>query len=329
MSENGFTHLHLHTQYSLLDGAVSLDKLFDRCKELGMDSVAMTDHGNMFGTIDFYNKAKANGIKPIIGIEAYIAPDSRHDRQKSSMKEASSHLILLAETTEGYHNLLKLSSLGYTEGFYYRPRIDMELLAEYHEGIICTSACISGDIPRAILSGNHEKARKLAMGYVDIFGADRFFIEIQDHPESDTPDIRKELVELAEEIGVGIIATNDVHFLNEEDYEAHDALTCISTGKRVTDEDRMQYPKCLYLKSSQQMREMFAEYPQACDNTLAIAQRCNVEIDLETQHAPVFTPPDGSTPEEYLTKKVYEGAEELYGKITPEIKERIDFRVIF
>ncbi len=327
MSENGFTHLHLHTQYSLLDGAVSLKKLFGRCKELGMDSVAMTDHGNMFGAIDFYNKARDNGIKPIIGIEAYIAPDSRHDRQKSSAKEASSHLILLAETTQGYHNLMKLSSVGYTEGFYYKPRIDMEVLAEYNEGIICTSACIGGDIPQAILAGNEKKAKELAMGYVEIFGTDRFFIELQNHQGCDTPDCTTELVALAKEIGVGVVATNDVHFLNEDDYEAHDALTCISTGKKVQDEDRMKYPTCLYLKSPQEMCDLFAEYPEACANTTRIAERCNIEIDLVTQHAPAYTPPDGSTPEEYLTKKVYEGAERCYGEITPEIKERIDMEI--
>lgn len=327
MSENGFTHLHLHTQYSLLDGAVAPGKLFKRCKELGMTSVAMTDHGNMFGAIDFYNKARANDIKPIIGIEAYIAPDSRHDRQKSSVKEASSHLILLAETTAGYHNLLKLSSIGYTEGFYYKPRIDMEVLAEFNEGIICTSACIGGNIPQAILSGNMDKAKELAMGYVNIFGTDRFFIELQNHQGCDTPDCTKELVALAKEIGVGLVATNDVHFLNEDDYEAHDALTCISTGKKVHDEERMKYPECLYLKSAQEMRDLFDEYPEACDNTLKIAERCNIEIDLETQHAPAFTPPDGSTPEEYLTRKVYEGAERCYGEITPEIKERIDMEL--
>lgn len=327
MSDNGFTHLHLHTQYSLLDGAVSLKKLFGRCKELGMDSVAMTDHGNMFGAIDFYNKARDNDIKPIIGIEAYIAPDTRHDRQKSSMKEASSHLILLAETTQGYHNLLKLSSIGYTEGFYYKPRIDMEVLAEYNEGLICTCACIGGDVPRAIIAGNFEKAKELALGYVGVFGKDRYFIEIQHHPDSDLPDIRKELADLAKEIGVGIVATNDVHFLNEDDYEAHDALTCISTGKKVNDEGRMKYPKCLYLKDPKEMRELFAEYPEACDNTQIIADRCNIEIDQVTQHAPAFNPPDGSTPEDYLTKKCYEGAVRCYGEVTPEVKERLDMEL--
>ena len=327
MSSKGFAHLHVHTQYSLLDGAVQPEKLFARCKELGMDSVAMTDHGNIFGAIDFYTRAKRHGIKPIIGIEAYIAPDSRFEKQKSSMKEAAYHLVLLAENAVGYRNLMKLSSIGYTEGFYYRPRIDMEILAELNEGIICTSACVSGEIARAIAAGNRDHAKAAVERYLEIFGADRYFIELQEHPGTDLPDIRGELIELAREMGVGVVATNDVHFLMADDYEAHDALTCISTGKLVSDEGRMKYPECLYLKSAEEMRMLFADCPEACDNTLKIAERCNVEIDLETTHAPVFVPPDGSTDEEYLTKVCYEGARKMYGEITDEVKERLDMEL--
>ncbi|AQT67565.1 DNA polymerase III subunit alpha [Anaerohalosphaera lusitana] len=324
MANTGFTHLHLHTQYSLLDGAVAPDKLFARCKELGMDSVAITDHGNMYGAIDFYLKAQAAGIKPIIGIEAYLAGDSRKSREKDQFGETAYHLILLAENTTGYHNLLKLSTLSYTEGFYYKPRVDKEILAEHSDGIICTSACIAGEVARAVEKGDLERAVEMAKSYRDIFGENNFFVEIQDHTGTDLPDIRGEMVEVAKKAGVGVVATNDVHFLNAEDHEAHDALTCISTGKRVTDENRMIYPKSLYLKSPEEMREQFAKTPEACDNTLAIAERCNVEIDLDSQHAPVYTPKDGSTPEEMFRKLVYDGAKEKYGEITSEIEDRLE-----
>ena len=324
MAGKGFTHLHLHTQYSLLDGAIAVKKLFSRCKELEMDSVAITDHGNMFGAIDFYTKAKKAHIKPIIGIEAYIAPGSRFDKQKGGIKDNAFHLILLAENTVGYHNLLRLSSIGFTEGFYYRPRIDKEILAELNEGIICTSACIAGEVPRAIALGDMGKAQVAVESFLKIFGEDRFFIELQHHEDSDMPDIRPGLIELANKTGVGMIATNDVHFLNEDDYEAHNALCCISTGKKVTDESRMIYPPSVYLKSAEEMRGIFDAVAEACDNTLMIAERCNVDIDLKSRHAPSFAPEDGSSAEDFLTKLVYEGAEKRYGKITDEIKQRID-----
>ncbi len=323
MDNKGFTHLHLHTEYSLLDGAIGLGKLFDRCKQLGMDSVAITDHGNMFGAVDFYTKAKANDIKPIIGIEAYIAPQSRFEKQAGKIKENAYHLLLLAENTTGYHNLLKLSSAGYTEGFYYRPRIDKEILSQHKEGLICTSACISGEIARMIEAQNIDAARQAVESYLEIFGPDHFFIEIQQH-EGDDPHIRSGLIDLANKMGVGLIATNDVHFLNEDDYTAHDALTCISTGKIVTDPNRMRYPRDVYLKTSQEMRQIFADVPQACDNTLAIAQRCNVEIDLKTTHAPKYVPQDGQSSDDYLRYLVYDNAKKLYGEITEKITARIE-----
>ncbi len=325
MADKGFTHLHLHTQYSLLDGAINLKKLFGRCKELGMDSVAITDHGNMFGAVDFYTAAIDAEVKPILGIEAYIAPGSRHDRNKSSIKEASFHLVLLAENNTGYQNLLKLASVGYTEGFYYRPRIDKEVLREFNEGIICTSACIAGEVPSLLVKGDREAAKQSVQSYLDIFGPERYFIEVQQHElEDNDVEVRDDLISLAKEMGVGMIVTNDVHFLNEQDYEAHDALCCINTGKKVNEPSRMMYPKDVFLKSPAQMREMFADIEEACDNTLAIAERCNVELDLKSQHAPNYTPADGSKPEQFLTNLVMKGAKERYGKITPEIKERID-----
>jgi DNA polymerase-3 subunit alpha len=323
MSNKGFIHLHLHTQYSLLDGAIPFGPLFARCKKLGMDSVAMTDHGNMFGAIEFYIKAKAAGIKPIIGIEAYIAPGSRHDKSKSSISDAAYHLVLLAENNTGYQNLLKLASIGYTEGFYYRPRIDKEVLAQFHEGLICSTACIKGEVTAAVASGDMKAARAVAESYLKIFGPERFFIEIQCHKGED-PNVRAGCIELANEMGIGLVATNDVHFLEADDYEAHNCLTCISTGKLATDPERMVYPPGVYLKSSDEMREMFPEAPESCDNTLAIAARCQVEIDLKTRHAPVYRPPDGSTPEDYLRTLCYEGAKERYSEITDRVTERME-----
>jgi DNA polymerase-3 subunit alpha len=323
MAGKGFTHFHLHSQYSLLDGAITFDKLFKRCKKLQMDAVAVTDHGNLFGAVEFYTKAVAAHIKPIIGIEAYMAPGSRFDRTKTHIAEAAYHLILLAENNKGYQNLLKLASAGYLEGFYYRPRIDKEILAELNEGLICTSGCKKGEIAAAIAGNNEEAARRAAEKYLEIFGPERFFIEIQKH-EGDDPKIAAGLIELARKMGIGLVATNDVHFLEEADYEAHNCLCAISTGKRSDDPDRMIYPPDVYLKSPQQMRELFAETIEACDNTLAITSRCNVELDLKTRHAPRFEPPDGSTPEEFLTKLGYEGAQQRYGQISEQIKNRLD-----
>ncbi|MHC4752271.1 MAG: PHP domain-containing protein, partial [Planctomycetota bacterium] len=297
MANKGFTHLHLHSQYSLLDGAIAFDKLLKQCKKLDMDSVAVTDHGNMFGAVEFYIKATAAHIKPIIGIEAYVAPGSRTDRTKTRIADAAYHLILLAENNIGYQNLTKLASAGYLDGFYYRPRIDKEILAELNEGLICTSACLKGP--------------------------DRFFIEIQKH-QGDTPSIREGLIDLAKKMGLGLVATNDAHFLEESDHEAHNCLCAISTGKRFDDTDRMIYPSDIYFKSPGEMRRLFAETSQACDNTLAITERCNVELDLKKRHAPRFEPSDGSTPEEFLTKLCYEGVKQRYGEITDEIKTRLD-----
>jgi len=323
MANKGFTHLHLHSQYSLLDGAVTFDELLKRCKKLDMDTVAVTDHGNMFGAVEFYTKAIAAHIKPIIGIEAYIAPGSRLDRTKTTISDAAYHLILLAENNIGYQNLLKLASIGYTEGFYYRPRIDKEILAELNDGLIATSGCLKGEIA-VKLSNSDEKAAMAAVeSYLKIFGPDRFFIEIQKH-EDDEPNTRQGLIDIAKKTGLGLVATNDVHFLRAEDHEAHNCLCAISTGKRADDPDRMTYPPDIFLKSPEQMRELFADTSQACDNTLTIANRCNVEIDLKHRHAPHFEPQDGTTAEDFLTKLCYEAAKKRYGEITNEVKNRLD-----
>jgi len=323
MANKGFTHLHLHSQYSLLDGAITFDKLLKRCNKLNMDSVAVTDHGNMFGVIEFYTKAIAAHVKPILGIEAYVAPRSRFEKAKTSITDAAYHLILLAENNIGYQNLLKLASIGFTEGFYYRPRIDKEILAELNEGLICTSACPKGQIPAELIRGNEKAAYLAAESFLKIFGPDRFFIEIQQH-EGDNPNIYEGLIELAKKMGLGLVATNDVHFLEQDDHEAHNCLCAISTGKRSDDPDRMIYPPDVYLKSPDEMRQLFTETIEACDNTLKIAERCNVEIDLKKRRAPRFEPPDGSTPDKFLTKLCYEGAEKRYGEISGQIKERLD-----
>ncbi len=319
----GFTHLHLHSEYSLLDGAIRFDKLLQKCKDTNMNAIAVTDHGNMFGAIEFHTKAKSAGVKPIIGIEAYIAPASRFEKQKTNISDASYHLVLLAENNAGYKNLLKLATIGYTEGFYYRPRIDKEILAELNEGLICCSACLSGELATLLSRGDEKGALAAAESYVKIFGNDRFFVEIQSHENDDT-GTREALVSLAKKMGLPLVATNDAHFLNEDDYEAHNCLCCISTGKMADDPNRMVYPKDIFVKTPEQMRQLFTDVPEACDNTLAIAERCNIKIDLKTRHAPGFEPADGSTPEKFLTKLCYENTKKIYGKITDQIKKRLD-----
>jgi DNA polymerase-3 subunit alpha len=323
MSSKGFTHLHLHSQYSLLDGAITYDQLFKRCKKLEMESVAVTDHGNMFGAVEFYTKALAAHIKPVLGIEAYIAPGSRFDRTKTSISDAAYHLILLAQNIVGYQNLLKLTSAGYLEGFYYRPRIDKKILSEFNEGLICTSACIKGQVAAEIANSDEKAARLAAESYLKIFGPDRYFIEIQNH-EGDDPSLREGLIDLAKKMGLGLVATNDVHFLEREDHEAHNCLCAISTGKKFDDPDRMIYPSDVYFKSPGEMRKLFTNNAEACDNTVAITERCNVELDLKTRHAPRFEPPNDLTPEKYLNDLCYEGAKERYGEITDEVKARLD-----
>jgi DNA polymerase-3 subunit alpha len=323
MPGKGFTHLHLHSQYSLLDGAISFDRLLKRCKDLGMDTVAVTDHGNMFGAVEFYSKATERHIKPIIGMEAYVAPTSRFDRTKTTIADAAYHLILLAENNTGYQNLLKLASIGYLEGFYYRPRIDKQILAELNEGLIATTAFLKGEIPAMAAAGDEKAAATAIQSYLRIFGPERFFIELQVH-EGDDLQVNAGLTDLARKLGVPAVATNDVHFLQQGDYEAHNCLCCISTGKNADDPTRMIYPPDVFLKSPEQMRSLFPDIAEACENTLAIAERCNVELDLKTRRAPRFAPPDGSTPEEFLTRLCYEGAQRRYGEITGQIKTRID-----
>jgi len=283
-----FAHLHVHSQYSLLDGACRIADMVARAKQLNQQAIAITDHGCLFGVIDFYTAAINAQIKPIIGIEAYMAAKSRHDRQTTGVKDGGYHLLLLAQNRQGYANLLKLASIAYTEGFYYKPRIDKETLKAHSQGLICTSACLGGEIPSAIMNDNRKKAKEIAEVYLDIFGPDRFFIELQKHiPEQDA--VNPELMDLADRLGIGCVATNDVHFLLEDDHAPHDALCCISTGKLVSDEARMRYPKQLYLKSTEEMYAAMdhPKWVQACENTLHIAQMCDLELDFTANHAPV------------------------------------------
>jgi len=322
MPESDFTHIHVHSEYSLLDGAAAIKKLVKQCRDLQMDSLALTDHGNMFGAAAFYNAARAAEIKPIIGMEAYIAPGHRTNKEAKGISEASYHMILLAENNLGYHNLLKLSSIGYLEGFYYKPRIDREVLEQYNEGLICTSACLGGEIPTALARGDMKQARQIAEYYLNLFGPERFFIEIQWHC-ADQNALTPMLADLADQVGAPLVATNDVHFLTAEDYRAHEALTCISTGKIIEDEKRMKYPPELFLRSPEEMRSLFSRWPQACDNTQWIAQRCNVEIEFGKQYAPVFQPPKNKNADKYLEDLCLEGIKKRYGRMKKAVKERL------
>lgn len=313
-----FTHLHLHTGYSLLDGSSKIPELVRRVKELGMDACAITDHGVMYGVIEFYKACKAEGIKPIIGCEVYVAPGSRFEKGKEKSAERYNHLILLAENDTGHKNLMKLVSRGFTEGFYYKPRVDYELLSEYHEGIIASSACLAGIVPTKLRNGDYEGAKEEAMRLKDIFGENNFFLELQDHGLSEQKFVNQGLMRISSETGIPLVATNDCHYLYKEDAEAHDVLICIQTQKNVYDEDRMKYEGGqFYVKSPEEMEEVFHYIPEAIHNTEEIARRCNVEIEFGKYHLPQYPVPAGYTSLSYLNKlcedgfkKRYEGANE-------------------
>lgn len=313
-----FTHLHLHTGYSLLDGSSKIPELVRRVKELGMDACAITDHGVMYGVIEFYKACKAEGIKPIIGCEVYVALGSRFEKGKEKSAERYNHLILLAENDTGHKNLMKLVSRGFTEGFYYKPRVDYELLSEYHEGIIASSACLAGIVPTKLRNGDYEGAKAEAMRLQEIFGENNFFLELQDHGLSEQKFVNQGLMRISSETGIPLVATNDCHYLYKEDAEAHDVLICIQTQKNVYDEDRMKYEGGqFYVKSPEEMEEVFHYIPEAIHNTEEIARRCNVEIEFGKYHLPQYPVPEGYTSLSYLNKlcedgfkKRYEGANE-------------------
>jgi DNA polymerase-3 subunit alpha len=323
-----FVHLHCHTHFSLLDGATRIDPLILRAKEMGMPAVAITDHGNLFGAMEFYSTAIKHGIKPIIGCEVYMAPKDRRDKEARLMGESNFHLLLLAMNLKGYHNLLKLSSIAYREGFYYKPRVDKEILTEFNEGLICTSTCLGGEVPQALMHKDRRAAEEIVQNYLSIFGPDRFFIELQDHGLREQKMINPELIDIANRQGIGYVASNDVHYLEHDDVEAHDVLCCISTGKLVSDENRFKFEADqFYFKSPEEMNHLFGQTPEALANSVRIAGMCDLQLDFLERHAPVYRPPDEKTPEQYLRELVYEGAEELYTEITDEIRKRIDYEL--
>ena len=308
-----FTHLHLHTGYSLLDGSSKIPELVRRVKELGMDACAITDHGVMYGVIEFYKACKAEGIKPIIGCEVYVAPGSRFEKGKEKSAERYNHLILLAENDTGHKNLMKLVSRGFTEGFYYKPRVDYELLSEYHEGIIASSACLAGIVPTKLRNGDYEGAKAEAMRLKEIFGENNFFLELQDHGLSEQKFVNQGLMRISSETGIPLVATNDCHYLYKEDAEAHDVLICIQTQKNVYDEDRMKYEGGqFYVKSPEEMEEVFHYIPEAIHNTEEIARRCNVEIEFGKYHLPQYPVPEGYTSLSYLNKLCEDGFKKRY-----------------
>lgn len=315
-----FTHLHVHTEYSLLDGSSKIKEITKRAAELGMDSLAITDHGVMYGVIDFYKAAKEAGIKPVLGCEVYVAPGSRFDKEAETGEDKYNHLVLLAENNTGYQNLMKIVSRGFTEGFYYKPRVDKELLREFHEGIIATSACLAGEVQRYLARGMYEEAKRVALYYQDIFGKDNFFLELQDHGIAEQHYVNPQLLRMSEETGIELICTNDVHYTYADDADAHDILLCIQTGKKVTDENRMRYTGGqYYLKSPEEMAELFKYAPQALANTEKIAKRCNVEIEFGVTKLPRFAVPEGFTSWTYLNYLCYEGLKKRYPEQAADI----------
>lgn len=322
-----FCHLHTHTEYSLLDGEASIKKLVARVKELGMDSCAITDHGSMYGVVDFYREAKAQGIHPVIGCEVYMAPRSRFDKVHD-IDNKTSHLILLAENQKGYKNLIKLVSAGYIDGFYYKPRIDFEMLKEHSDGIIALSACIAGEVPKALLRGDYDEAKKIALKYAEVLGKDNYFLEIQDHGLSEQKRIIPDMLRLSEETGIGLVATNDIHYLKKEDAKYQDVLMCIQMEKKVDDPDRMKFEtEEFYIKSPEEMTSLFEYAPQAIENTEKIAKRCNVDFDFGTRHLPAYAVPDGKDAFEYLRELCQSGLEKRYSPVSDELQKRLDYEL--
>lgn len=295
-----FVHLHTHTEYSLLDGANRIKDLILRTKELGMDSIAITDHGVMYGVVDFYKEAVKNDIKPILGCEVYTAKRSRFDKE-AGLDSEPGHLILLAKNNLGYKNLMKIVSIGFVEGFYYKPRIDVEVLEKYGKGLIALSGCLSGDIPKALLNNNYEKAKEIALKYKSIFEEDSFYLELQSNGIEEQNIVNSQLIKLSKETNIPLIATNDAHYLRRQDAKAHEILLCIQTGKNINDEDRMRFSTDdFYLKSPEEMIKTFKNIPEAISNTVKVANMCNVELEFGKLHLPHFQVPEGQDSFDYL-----------------------------
>ena len=323
-----FAHLHVHTEYSLLDGSNKIKEYVSRVKELGMNSAAITDHGVMYGVIDFYREARKQGIKPILGCEVYVAPNSRFDRETAGGESRYHHLVLLAENNTGYANLMKIVSRGFTEGYYYKPRVDKDLLRQYHEGIIALSACLAGEVQRYLSRGLTEEAKKVALEYQDIFGKGNFFLEMQDHGIPEQQLVNQRQIQLSKETGIELVVTNDIHYTYAEDAKPHDILLCIQTGKKLDDENRMRYEGGqYYVKSPQEMEALFPYAKQALENTQKIANRCEVEIEFGVTKLPKYDVPDGMTSWEYLNKLCWEGLEKHYGAPSRELKERLRYEL--
>ena len=325
---SNFVHLHIHSEFSLLDGANRIKDLPVRAKELGMDAMAITDHGAMFGAIDFYKACKKNDIKPIIGCEVYVAPRSRFDKDPN-LDSKYSHLILLAKDNQGYKNLAQLVSIGYVEGFYYKPRIDHEVLEKYHEGLVCLSACLAGEVNQAILENDMEKAKEVALWFKSVFGDD-YYLEIQNNGIKEQVLANQKLIQLSRELDIPLVATNDAHYLKQEDAYNHEVLLCIQTGKRMTDEDRMRFDTDeLYVKSPEEMSEYFKGVPEAIENTVKIAEKCNVEFEFGHTILPNYDVPEGfATHYDYLEKLTINGIKERYGdNPSEEIQERMKYEL--
>lgn len=323
-----FTHLHVHTEFSLLDGSCKIKEIVARAKELGMDSLAITDHGVMYGVIDFYKAAKEVGIKPIIGCEVYVAPGSRFNKEAGQSEDKYHHLVLLAENNEGYANLMKIVSKGFIDGFYYKPRVDYEVLEQYHEGIIALSACLAGEVQKYLARGFYEEGKKAALKYQNIFGKENYFLELQDHGIPEQKMVNNSLLRMSRELDIELVATNDVHYINAEDAVAHDILLCIQTGKKVSDEDRMRYEGGqFYLKSEDEMRQLFPYALQALENTHKIAERCNVEIEFGVTKLPRYDVPEGYTSWEYLNYLCTKGLNEKYPDDDGTLRERLDYEL--
>ena len=301
-----FVHLHVHTEYSLLDGACRIDGLMERVKECGQTAVACTDHGVMYGCVQFYKAAKKAGIKPIIGCEVYVATRTRFD--KVNKVDGNHHLILLCKNETGYQNLIKMVSAAFTEGFYSKPRVDKQLLEQYHEGLICLSACLAGEVPQALLAGDYERARAAALWYRDLFGPDSYYIELQDHGLTEDETVLPQLIRLARETGIPMAATNDAHYLRKEDARVQEILLCIQTGKTIQDADRMEFQTDeFYLKSTEEMYELFSMVPEACANTAKIAEQCNFDFDFGHTKIPYYEAPGGMDNQAYFEKLCWEG----------------------
>ena len=323
-----FVHLHVHTEYSLLDGSNKIKEYVARVKELGMNSAAITDHGVMYGVIDFYREARAQGIKPILGCEVYVAPGSRFDKEAAGGEDRYYHLVLLAENNQGYQNLMKIVSTGFVEGFYYKPRVDKEVLRKYHEGIICTSACLAGEVQKYIQRGMYEEACRSAKEYEEIFGKGNFFLELQDHGLPEQKQVNQALLRMSRELEIELVATNDIHYTYAEDVKPHDILLCLQTGKRLSDEDRMRYEGGqYYVKSPEEMARLFPYALQALENTQKIADRCNVEIEFGVTKLPKYDVPEGYTSWEYLNKLCWDGFAERYPDDDGHLKDQLTYEL--